>query len=247
MINLKKINKNMDVDFDLLTEFARTNNRATIDLETELDIDKINNTLKSQPITISKLDDNIHTILSEDIQCISRDIPDNILETVDTFNKISCDIPENINTKNNELILTGICDDHQIDYTTVKKDLFKSDNNINEYVENDKINKILEENTGYIKEILTDKIDEIHIMNFDPSESILEDLDDYETEPKYSKRNIYLNNNDIQDIYKYLVKYRLKIKKKLINKLIIKNNKEYSDKLLFSLYLNLLFDDINIV
>lgn len=161
-------------------------------------------------------------------------------------------MPENIHTKNNKIILTGICDNHEIDYTTVEQDLLKSDNNINEYVENDKINKILEENTGYIKEILTDKK---HIMNFDPSESILEDLDDYETEPKYNKRNInltgknntYLNNNDIQDIYKYLVKYRLKIKKKLINKLIIKNNKEYSDKLLFSLYLNLLFDDINIV
>ena len=91
-------------------------------------------------------------------------------------------------------------------------------------------------------------------ININPSESLLLE-ESYNNIATVNKRDINIgifnyhnfNKNDINYIYKYLLKNKKKIKKKLLKYNIITDNICYSDKLLFCLFLNFIFNDIKII
>lgn len=248
MINIKKLKHNSLLDdFDLLTEFARTDTRKEINLDTELpelnDINLISSSHASN-IKISKINpqpiNNNYNNITEEL---------NDFENNDTLYKIT--ITE---------------DNNNIPFHNELKDDLKTEitNNFNQEIKEEITNNFKKEIKEDIENILTTKLTdnlesnkliEESLMNFDPTESIMEDLDlidmdNYKSDilkREYnlkSKQQKIFNKQDINNIYRYLIKYRIKIKKKLLKKNIINENLDCSDKLLFSLYLNLLFDDI---
>lgn len=248
MINIKKLKHNSSLDdFDLLTEFARTDTRKEINLDTELpelnDINLISSSHASN-IKISKINpqpiNNNYNNITEEL---------NDFENNDTLYKIT--ITED---NNNISIHNELKDDFKTEITNEFKDDFKEEitNNFKEEIKED-IENIL--TTKLTDNLESNKLIEESLMNFDPTESIMEDLDlidmdNYKSDilkREYnlkSKQQKIFNKQDINNIYRYLIKYRIKIKKKLLKKNIINENLDCSDKLLFSLYLNLLFDDI---
>jgi hypothetical protein len=253
MINQSKLKQDA-ADFDL-TEFART----TINLETEIDIDNINIPITSQ----SKIFKEHNNIIQSSpplpqSQCLSESqlkpinktividsnkiLDKTIVLTTQNENKNK---NENENKNKNESVNKSeikIKLDTEINHEIKDNIIITEEEEYKEYKE--------DKGTSYIEQILSEKFEN----QFNPSESILEDLGDYEYISSTKKREYNVkckngnnfNSNDIKEIYKYLVKYRNKIKKKLLNKNLIKGDQSYSDKLLFSLYLNLLFDDIYI-
>ena len=216
MINFKKIkNKDdMNFDFDLLTDFSRTK-RNQINLDTEIPhIKNINQVSSLQSINVNKIDTNTNELKS------------NISES----NKLKTNI-DNYNIGDN---LDNL---DYIDYIDDIDNIDNKDNNID-----NNINTILDNNKC---------INDIINNNYESSESKLKE---YNKKYNINDRCIVICNNninknnfnkdEIDNIYKYLKKYKSKIIKKLINKNIIKSDKIYSDKLLFCLYLNYIFDDI---
>ena len=216
MINFKKIkNKDdMNFDFDLLTDFSRTK-RNQINLDTEIPhIKNINQVSSLQSINVNKIDTNTNELKS------------NISES----NKLKTNI-DNYNIGDN---LDNL---DYIDYIDDIDNIDNKDNNID-----NNINTILDNNKC---------INDIINNNYESSESKLKE---YNKKYNINDRCIVICNNninknnfnkdEIDNIYKYLKKYKSKIIKKLINKNIIKSDKIYSDKLFFCLYLNYIFYDI---
>ena len=225
MINFKKIkNKDdMNFDFDLLTDFSRTK-RNQINLDTEIPhIKNINQVSSLQSINVNKIDTNTNELKS------------NISES----NKLKTNI-DNYNIGDNLDNLDNLDDIDNIDNKDNIDNIDNIDNKDNNIDNN--INTILDNNKC---------INDIINNNYESSESKLKEYN-----KKYNKNDrciVICNNNinknnfnkdEIDNIYKYLKKYKSKIIKKLINKNIIKSDKIYSDKLLFCLYLNYIFDDI---
>ena len=232
MINIKKLKHNSLLDdFDLLTEFARTDTRKEINLDTELpELNDINcvSTSQTPNIKIYKINSTHH----------QNNLQDDFKE--DDFKEdITNDFKEDDFKE----------DDFKED--DFKEKDFKEDDfkEVRDDIENILTNKFMDKMES------SNKLVEESVMNFDPTESIMEDLefahmDNYKSDilkREYhfkSKKQKVFNKQDINNIYRYLIKYRIKIKKKLLKKNIINENLDCSDKLLFSLYLNLLFNDI---
>ena len=258
MINIKKLKHNSLLDdFDLLTEFARTDTRKEINLDTELpELNDINcvSTSQTPNIKIYKINSTHHqNNLQDDFKedDFKEDITNDFKEDdfkEDDFKEDDFkekDFKEDITNDFKEDITNDFKED-DFKEKDFKEDDFKE---VRDDIENILTNKFMDKMES------SNKLVEESVMNFDPTESIMEDLefahmDNYKSDilkREYhfkSKKQKVFNKQDINNIYRYLIKYRIKIKKKLLKKNIINENLDCSDKLLFSLYLNLLFNDI---
>ncbi len=263
MININKIKKDVESDIDdidkLLVDIAIDNKRKQINMETELPIlNDINEVTTGTSGLIVHKTDSINVSEKE----LSEKIKDsNILQDNNVFQDNSVFKDNDISRKELEELDDEI---NEINEYEVLEDNNILDNNVLEE-EKCALDECMEE-----EDILLDKLDNIDelrnignvdeesIINLEPSESIMEDtelknMDDYSREGlcrRYklkSKKNKYVRDVDINTIYKYLLKYKLKIRRKLVESGVIDENLDCSDKLLFSLYLNTVFNDINII
>ena len=215
MINFKKIKNKDDMNFDFdLLTDLYKQLNKSICVTEIPHIKNINQVSSLQSINVNKIDTNTNELKS------------NISES----NKLKTNI-DNYNIGDN---LDNL---DYIDYIDDIDNIDNKDNNID-----NNINTILDNNKC---------INDIINNNYESSESKLKE---YNKKYNINDRCIVICNNninknnfnkdEIDNIYKYLKKYKSKIIKKLINKNIIKSDKIYSDKLLFCLYLNYIFDDI---
>jgi hypothetical protein len=267
MININKIKKDVESDIDdideLLMDIAIDKKRKQINMETELPI--LNDINEVTTGTSGLIVHKTNTTNVSEKELSEKELSENIENSnISQDNNVFQGNEDNCVFQDNDISRKELEElDNEINKYEILEDNNILDNNVleeekcttNECMEED----ILLDKLDSIDELRNiDNIEEESIINLEPSESIMEDtelrdMDDYSKEGlgrRYklkSKKNKYVRDVDINNIYKYLLKHKLKIRRKLVESGVINENLYCSDKLLFSLYLNTVFNDINII